>query len=67
MSFHNTNETIAALLTATATIVAAALQGRQDAEVGALVETVAAALRKGAGGPSWLDKDCQTSPRAGGA
>ena len=60
MSFHNTNETIAALLTATATVVAAALQGRQtatDAEVGALVETVAAALRKGARSPSCWDKD----------
>jgi len=59
MSFHNTNETIAALLTATGTIVAAALQGRPsatDAEVGALVETVAAALRKGASSPSCWDQ-----------
>lgn len=60
MSFPTSDATVAALLTATATIVAAALQGRQnatDAEVGALVETVAAALRKGASSPSCWDKD----------
>jgi hypothetical protein len=51
---HTTDSTIGALLTATATIVATALQSRQnatDAEIGSLVETVAAALRKGASGP----------------
>ena len=57
---HTTDATVSALLNAAATIVAAALQGRQnatDAEVGALVETVAAALRKGASSPSCWDKD----------
>jgi hypothetical protein len=52
---HTTDTTIAALLAATASIVATALQSRQnatDAEIASLVQTVAAALRKGASAPS---------------
>jgi hypothetical protein len=52
---HTTDATIAALLAATASIAGKALESRQnatDAEIGALVQTVAAALRKGASGPS---------------